>query len=58
MVLSVLLARGAGGVESADAAGGFQFAAQPGVIGGEPPPSSAHTITATSTAGDITVSAG
>jgi hypothetical protein len=37
MVLSVLLACGAGGVEPADASGGFQFAAQPGVIGGEPP---------------------
>jgi hypothetical protein len=37
MAVSVLLACGAGGVEPADASGGFQLAAQPGVIGGEPP---------------------
>jgi hypothetical protein len=37
MAVSVLLACGAGGVDPADAAGGFQFAVQPGVIGGEPP---------------------
>ena len=34
--LSASLARGAGGAEMADGAGGFQFSPQPGVVGGEP----------------------
>src|SRR5712691_5548921 len=34
--LSVSLARGAGGAEVADGAGGFEFSPQPGVVGGEP----------------------